>query len=137
MVIYIPIRIDKHARLNPQPADGYRLLVTRYWLRGLKRENINLWYKELAPSEKLLSQYSAYLNVDHTEEQIMAYHDTWSAMYRIEMNNQQELINQLAERHLSGDTLTLLCACHSPDRCHRKLLVEIIKEAARSITDRA
>lgn len=129
------IRIDKHARLNPQPGDGYRLLVTRYWLRGLRRENVNLWYKELAPSEKLLKQYSAYFKMDHSEEEQIAYHKVWADMYRIEMNNQQELINQLAKRHLNGDTLTLLCACHSPNRCHRKLLAGLIKEAAGSQTD--
>lgn len=129
----MPIRIDKHARLNPQPGDGYRLLITRYWLRGLKRESINLWYKELAPSEKLLSQYSAYVKANHTEEQLIAYHQMWASMYRVEMNNQQELINHLARRHIDGDTLTLLCACHSPERCHRKLLAELIEETARFI----
>ncbi|MEZ5758263.1 MAG: DUF488 family protein [Emcibacteraceae bacterium] len=129
------IRIDKHARLNPQPGDGYRLLVTRYWPRGLRRENINLWYKELAPSEKLLSQYATYFKADHSEEDHITYHEVWSMLYRTEMNNQHELINQLAKRHLKGDTLTLLCACHSTDRCHRTILAELIEEAAMAISD--
>ncbi len=129
----MPILIEKHARLNPQPGDGYRLLITRYWLRGLKRENINLWYKELAPSEKLLSQYSAYFKIDHSEEEQIAYHKMWCETYRMEMNGQQELINLLALRHLQGDTLSLLCACHSLDRCHRKILAELIEEASRSL----
>ena len=127
------IRIDKHARLNPQPGDGYRLLITRYWLRGLSRSNINLWYKELAPSENLLSQYSIYFKADHSEEEQIAYHQVWSKMYRTEMNNQRELIDRLAKRHLDGDTLTLLCACHSSDRCHRTILAELIEEAAKEI----
>lgn len=129
------ILIEKHARQNPEKGDGYRLLITRYWLRGLKRENINLWFQELAPSEKLLKQYSTYFKLEHSEEDQIAYHEMWSNMYRREMNSQQDLINRLATRHLDGDTLTLLCACHSPDRCHRTLLAKLIDEAARSIKD--
>jgi uncharacterized protein YeaO (DUF488 family) len=35
--------------------DGFRILVDRLWPRGIKKEEakIDLWFKEIAPSEKL------------------------------------------------------------------------------------
>ena len=41
------------------PEDGARLLVDRYWARGIKRENLKLdgWPKEVAPSDELRSWF--------------------------------------------------------------------------------
>lgn len=125
--------IDKHARKNPEKGDGYRLLVTRYWLRGLKRESINLWLKELAPSEDLLSEYSQFSAQPNEDCIKIKHHEEWSNKYRTEMLGQQELIYDLARRHLNGNTLTLLCACHSTVQCHRTILAELIEDAATAI----
>ena len=38
-----------------EPGDGYRLLVMRYWPRGVKKDRIDSWIKELAPSKELLA----------------------------------------------------------------------------------
>ena len=37
------------------PKDGFRILVDRLWPRGIKKEqaNIDLWLKEIAPSDSL------------------------------------------------------------------------------------
>mgnify|MGYP000344252743 CR=1 FL=1 len=39
----------------PDPYDGTRVLVDGMWPRGLSKDktNINLWLKEIAPSNKL------------------------------------------------------------------------------------
>ena len=44
----------------PSAQDGYRVLVDRLWPRGLKREaaRIDLWLKEVAPSDKLRRWFS-------------------------------------------------------------------------------
>lgn len=122
----MPIHIQKHARLAPEKGDGYRLLVTRYWLRGLKRDAISLWLKELAPSKALLAEYKEI--GDNVQ---------WRVKYREEMKDQQEAIDDLARRHFKGQTLTLLCACHSPVNCHRTILAELIEVATVLINDRA
>ena len=37
--------------------DGIRILITRYWPRGIKKEYFDKWYKELSPSRDLLKIY--------------------------------------------------------------------------------
>ena len=48
------IKIDKHCRLLPTPEDGTRILVMRYWPRGVKREQFHIWMRDLAPSRNYL-----------------------------------------------------------------------------------
>lgn len=40
--------------------DGFRILVDRLWPRGIKKEkaHINLWAKEIAPSNELRKWFS-------------------------------------------------------------------------------
>ena len=38
-------------------SDGTRILITRYWPRGIKKEHFDRWYKDLSPSKKLLKDY--------------------------------------------------------------------------------
>lgn len=40
---------------SAHPQDGYRILVDRLWPRGIRKEkaNIDLWLKEIAPSDSL------------------------------------------------------------------------------------
>jgi uncharacterized protein YeaO (DUF488 family) len=43
----------------PAPSDGLRVLVERLWPRGLSKEraHIDLWLKEIAPSDELRRWY--------------------------------------------------------------------------------
>ena len=45
----------KRVYQEPEPADGFRILVDRLWPRGLSKERakIDLWLKEVAPSTEL------------------------------------------------------------------------------------
>ncbi|HEY5526060.1 MAG TPA: DUF488 family protein [Candidatus Anoxymicrobiaceae bacterium] len=36
---------------------GYRILVDRLWPRGVRKENVDLWLKEVAPSTELRKWY--------------------------------------------------------------------------------
>jgi uncharacterized protein YeaO (DUF488 family) len=49
----------KRVYLPPDPADGLRVLVDRLWPRGIGRERarIDLWCKELAPSDVLRRRF--------------------------------------------------------------------------------
>jgi uncharacterized protein YeaO (DUF488 family) len=51
----------KRVYLPPEAADGTRILVDRLWPRGLSRERarIDLWCKELAPSDGLRRRFHA------------------------------------------------------------------------------
>ncbi len=121
------IKIDKHARLYPAKDDGFRLLVTRFWLRGLAKNTVSGWDRELAPSEQLLSQYRDQKAGEKSPEEQKNFHDRWRLEYRAEMLQKKHKIEALRTRHLDGETITLLCACHSPEFCHRKELKDLIE----------
>ena len=55
-----PPRI-KRVYAPPEPADGTRILVDRLWPRGISRERagIDLWLKEIAPSDALRKRFHA------------------------------------------------------------------------------
>lgn len=38
-------------------SDGIRILISRYWPRGIKKEKFDIWYKDLSPSKNLLKDY--------------------------------------------------------------------------------
>ena len=44
----------------PAPADGTRILVDRLWPRGIAREKIGLWLKEIAPSDALRHEFHGH-----------------------------------------------------------------------------
>ena len=120
----MPLLISKHVRLNREPSDGTRLLVMRYWPRGVGREQFDAWLRELAPSPELLRWCRA--QEKRPDFDADAFAATWKARYVAEMFRQREPIGELRQRHEGGETITLLCACHDPDRCHRKLLADLI-----------
>jgi uncharacterized protein YeaO (DUF488 family) len=42
-----------------EESDGVRVLVTRFYPRGVKRERFDRWTRELSPSRELLRAYRA------------------------------------------------------------------------------
>ncbi len=124
----MPILIKKHVRLHRSPEDGERLLVMRYWPRGVRREAVDRWLRDLAPSARLLREYRER-NDPATRSEAIGDDEVWSwfaSAYRAEMAAQEPLIRELRARHERGDTITLLCACHAAARCHRGLLAGLI-----------
>ena len=116
------LRIHKHVRLHASPEDGNRILVMRYWPRGVKRDHIDQWIRGLAPSRELLKW--CWTSQGELDPDI--YANTWKRRYREEMEQRDDLIEGLRTRLRNGETLTLLCACHNPAKCHRTVLAEII-----------
>src|SRR5262245_5770365 len=59
----MPVEI-KRAYDKPSPADGKRVLVDRLWPRGISKEQarVDLWLKDLAPSDALCTCYHASAN---------------------------------------------------------------------------
>jgi len=120
----LPLLITKHCRITPAPEDGTRILTMRRWPRGVRRDRFDVWLRDLAPSEGLLKWcWAEEANPQFDPER---YERTWKARYVAEMQAQQRLINDLRRRHRAGETLTLLCACHDPARCHRAVLASLI-----------
>lgn len=117
----MPIHIDKHCRIHPEPRDGTRILVMRYWPRGVRKEVFNTWMRDLAPSPELL-----HWIMDQKDKPTKNIWLKWAAQYRDEMALQSNAIAELRARHEAGETITLLCGCHDKSRCHRSLLRDLI-----------
>jgi uncharacterized protein YeaO (DUF488 family) len=41
----------------PSPEDGMRILVDRLWPRGVSKDRIGLWLKDIAPSDALRREF--------------------------------------------------------------------------------
>ncbi|RYE34980.1 MAG: DUF488 family protein [Hyphomicrobiales bacterium] len=44
----------------PAPSDGTRILVDRLWPRGVAKDRIDLWLKDLAPSDALRHEFHGH-----------------------------------------------------------------------------
>lgn len=97
--------------------DGFRLLVMRKWPRGIPKEAVDAWDKELGPSLPLLEAWR--------QQQI-----DWAGFsreYIQQMQGHQEKLRALAHR-AQRETVTLLCSCREEEHCHRSLLKRLIEE---------
>jgi len=97
-------------------SDGYRLLVMRLWPRGVRKEAVDGWQKELGPSTELLRAY---------RDGKIAWAE-FARRYRAEVRKKPELleaVTKLSRRR----TVTLLCGCEEESRCHRGLLRKLIE----------
>ena len=115
----MPVLIEKSAFAPAGKEDGLRLLVTRFKPFGLGKKDWHLWLADLAPSKARVKGVLAGT---------MSWKD-FAARYKKEIAGQKSLLRTL--RFLSGEgrPITLLCACDTPDRCHRRLLRDAIEKA--------
>jgi uncharacterized protein YeaO (DUF488 family) len=108
-----------------EPDDGFRLLVTRYRPRGVRKEDEtwDQWFPALGPDKAL----HAAVYTDRSSP------IPWPQYRRRYLERQQQqnkdLIASLARRVQAGETITLLCssACLRESRCHRSILRELIE----------
>jgi uncharacterized protein YeaO (DUF488 family) len=104
---------------DPEPPQGWRVLVMRYWPRGVRKERVDLWLPAAAPSRDLLRRY--------THEGLSW--DDFEAAYRAEMQARPEVIERLQQLEQQHGTLVLLCHERIPPQphCHRRALRELIE----------
>jgi uncharacterized protein YeaO (DUF488 family) len=86
--------------------DGFRLLICRYRPRAVRKEDETWddWKKDLGPSKEL---HAAFYGKN---DQMPIGWNEYRKRYLKEMEQQQELIQQLADRAAAGETITLLCS---------------------------
>lgn len=102
-----------------EESDGDRILVTRYWPRGISKARLSAeWVREVAPSKELLKDWKAS----------RISWDEYTVRYREEMLAQEAAIAALRQKAQEG-TSTLLCFEREGDpRCHRHLLKKLIEK---------
>lgn len=101
--------------------DGLRVLVTRYWPRGVKKDEKDYWFKELGPSPDLIR---AWKEGEITwGEFALAYMDEYRS------HQKRETLGELKEaiKESKRKNVTLLCTCRQNEHCHTEILKELVK----------
>jgi len=110
------IRIDKSVYAPREPSDGKRILVMTLWPRGISRDRVDTWMKELGTPRDLIKRFKGG-KVSWEE---------FAAEYKRSLRGKDQLLRTLAEES-KKETITLLCTEKDPSRCHRSLLKEAIE----------
>ncbi len=100
--------------------DGLRVLITRWYPRGVKREKYDIWVRELAPSAELLKRYK------NTEVDWDDFKITLLSELRDNMDS-VEAIHALQARSNMQD-ITLLCYEKDGCPCHRHMVRELVED---------
>ncbi len=105
----------------PETEDGVRVLVDRLWPRGLSRERaqIDLWLKEIAPSDALRRRFHA--NPAGWEDFKTAYYA------ELEESPAQSAVRDLLDR-LTREPVTVLFAARDETRNNAVALKEWLEE---------
>ncbi len=100
--------------------DGYRILVDRLWPRGISKERakIDLWIKEIAPSNDLRKWYS-----NNSEKR-----DQFQKKYLIELKENSDSLNEIKKITNDQKIITLLSASKDSKPIHAIVLQQILKD---------
>jgi uncharacterized protein YeaO (DUF488 family) len=115
--------VTKRIYAPPAADDGHRVLIMRLWPRGIRKERVDAWLKELGPVPTLLREF--------LDERI-----TWAQyvpryLEGLERPEAQEAIAEVRRRAGDG-RVTLLCGCADEARCHRSLLRAYLLDSPRA-----
>jgi uncharacterized protein YeaO (DUF488 family) len=103
-------------------SDGIRILITRYYPRGVKKDRFDLWLCGASPTRQLLKEYKAGA-IDWKE---------FSRKFRAQLKNleeSKEAINRIFE--LSRNSyVTLLCYEKEGENCHRTIVKSVVEKLA-------
>ena len=111
------IRIEKSVYAPKEPSDGKRVLVMTLWPRGVSKDKIDVWMKELGTPRELIKRYKSG-KVEWRQ---------FKSEYSRSLKGKEGMLRDLAEESKKG-TITLLCTEKDPTRCHRSILKEAIEK---------
>jgi len=112
----------KRAHEKPDPEDGFRVLVERFWPRNLdeKHSKLDLWLKEVAPSVEMHQEFGESPDPGRWEE--------FQRLYWNELKDKHKIIKLLREKSNEG-ILTLVHAGHTPDHSPAAVLKRYLEGA--------
>lgn len=112
----------KRAYATPAASDGYRILVDRLWPRGMskEREHLNLWLKEIAPSNELRKWFN------HKADK----YPEFKAKYVMELQTGkvQTALQELLQIVKTHQTLTLIYSAKDEENNNAVVLKEILEK---------
>jgi uncharacterized protein YeaO (DUF488 family) len=112
----------KRAYDPPEPSDGYRVLIDRFWPRGITRGNAHLdeWAHELAPSSELRRWFA------HDPELF----EEFRVRYARELAAHDGNVEALRRRAREG-TVTLIYAARDAEHNDAVVLANILSNPPR------
>jgi len=101
-----------------EKSGGFRILVDRLWPRGLTKERaqVDLWMKEIAPSDALRKSFHAS--------------EDWNAFerrYRKELASKKDLLAEIKKLEKQHKKVTLLFARKDEKQNQAIILAQILK----------
>lgn len=104
----------------PSPDDGRRILITRYWPRGVPKSAVDEYTTKVAPSRDLVRAFKDGAISWPTFKQ------RFLAEMKVEPASSE--IDRLAAMATEGP-ITLMCMCEDERRCHRTLVAGLVEKA--------
>ena len=105
----------------PATEDGTRILVMRFWPRGVARTAVDRWLRELGTSPALIQQWKQGAI-------------RWNEFRRAYLRELQDPAARQAiteiRKLLGKKPATLLCSCPDEALCHRSILKQMILQSA-------
>ena len=98
--------------------DGTRVLIMRLWPRGIKKERVDRWLRELGPIKPLLR--------DFLDKKVDWPTYTGRYLAGLERPEAREAIAEVRQLARQG-RVTLLCGCADETHCHRSLLAAYLR----------
>ena len=113
----MPVAV-KRVYEKPVRADGVRVLVDRLWPRGVRKQAVHTWLKELAPSDELRRWF-------HARPQ---YWELFRRRYLKELSRPQaaEALQELYRLADTRSKLTLLFASRNLERNNAVVLKQLL-----------
>lgn len=105
------IRVQKSVYSPPEPSDGKRILVMTLWPRGVSKDKVDVWMKELGTPRDLIRRYKAGK---------VPWAD-FESEYVESLKGKEGVLRSLAAQSKQG-AITLLCTEKDPSTCHRSVL---------------
>lgn len=100
-------------------SDGTRVLVSRYYPRGVKRTHFDLWVRGASPEVKLLKAYKNR-EIDW---------DVFTKKFKEQLQTSvesKEAIEQIVELSEKNHAITLLCYEKEGENCHREIVKSLV-----------
>lgn len=94
-----------------EESDGIRILITRYYPRGIRKDNFDFWFRDLSPSRHLLK------SLKHGIISRSVFFQLFCRDLRSD-EKKLELCKQLAIKSMNKN-ITLLCFEEEEIFCHR------------------
>jgi uncharacterized protein YeaO (DUF488 family) len=119
----------RHASVYDQTATsdeaGARVLIMRLWPRGIRRNKVDVWLKDAAPSAELLREFT------HGN---LPWRDFEKRYVEEMLDDRPHVLDQIRGLERQHGTVTLLCHERIPPKqhCHRLVLVELLRQHAGS-----